>query len=245
MRSTRSTLFAVAIVAALTMSASTAHAADCPGANLLPAVASVATAKSATLCLLNSERSARGLAPLSSQVTLESAATSYSEAMVRQRFFGHVSPGGQTLSDRLASYVAGASSWRTGENLAWGGGIQANPSAIVDAWMASPSHRVNILNGAFREIGVGIAGGSPNGALSELSATYTTHFGARTTSTTQASAASVSTGTRSTKRISAKQKKQISRRCHRVANRTKASKKTRTARYDRCMRTKLRAAKKR
>lgn len=243
MRSTRSTLLAAAIVASLTMSASTAHAADCSGANLLPAVASVATAKSATLCLLNSERTARGLAPLSTQPTLEAAATSYSSAMVRQRFFGHVSPGGQTVADRLASYIAGASSWRTGENLAWGGATLATPSAIVRAWMASPSHRDNILTAAFREIGVGIVGGTPKGALPALSATYTTHFGARTTSTTQASAASVSTT--GTRRVSAKQKKQISRRCHRVANRTKASKKTRTARYNRCMRTKLRAATKR
>lgn len=226
------------------MSASTAHAAECPGADLLPAVASIATAKSATLCLLNNERSTRGLAPLSAQVTLEAAATSYSDAMVRQRFFGHVSPEGQTVSDRLASYVAGASSWRTGENLAWGGGTLATPSAIVRAWMESPSHRDNILKGGFREIGVGIVGGTPKGGVAALSATYTTHFGARTIST-RASAASASDGTTSTKRISAKQKKQISRRCHRVASRTKASKKTRTARYNRCVRTKLRAAKNR
>lgn len=249
MRRTRRTLVATAIAASLTMSASTAHAADCTAANLLPAIASVPTATSATLCLLNDERTSRGLSPLSSQPTLQAAATSYSQAMVRQNFFSHVSPGGQTLSDRLVSYVGSASTWRTGENLAWGEGTLAAPSAIVRGWMASPSHRDNILNGAFREIGIGIVGGTPKGSLPAASATYTTHFGARTSapsaSAARASVASVSTGTSSTKRISAKKKKQISQRCHRVARRTKASKKTRTARYNRCMRTQLRAAKKR
>ncbi|MBW3606953.1 MAG: CAP domain-containing protein [Actinobacteria bacterium] len=248
MRRTRLTILATAIAASLTVSASSAHAAACTGASLLPAVASVATAKSATLCLLNAERGARGLVSLSSQPTLETTATSYSQAMVRQSFFSHVSPGGQTVSDRLASYVGSASSWRTGENLAWGEGTLATPSAIVRGWMASPSHRTNILNGAFREIGIGIAGGTPKGSLPAISATYTTHFGTRTpasSSSTRVSVASLSTGTRSTKRISAKKKKQISKRCHRVARRTKASKKTRTARYKRCMRTQLRAAKKR
>ncbi len=243
---------AAAIVASLTLSASTAHAAECTGANLLPALASVPTAKAATLCLLNEERAARGLLPLTPEAALEAAATNYSQAMVQHRFFGHVSPGGQTITDRLASYVASASSYATGENLAWGEGALATPAAIVKGWMASPGHRDNILSQNFDEIGVGIVGGTPSGGLPAVSATYTTEFGSRgadpsdagsePTRTSASSASPVAAGTTQGKRVSAKQKRQISKRCRRVARRTKASTKTRTARYDRCMRKGLRAA---
>ena len=261
-------LFATAILASLTLAASTAHAADCTGANLLPALASVPTAKAATLCLLNHERAARGLLPLSPEATLESAATSYAQAMVQQRFFGHVSPAGQTITDRLASYVGPALDYVTGENLAWGEGAFATPSAIVKQWMESEGHRAKILNRNFEQIGVGIVGGTPSGGLPAVSATYTTEFGARTlgssgeaspvrpsaspvrasASPVRASASSappaapVPAGTSTTKTVSAKKKQQISKRCHRVARRTKGSKKTRTTRYDRCMRKELRAA---
>ena len=236
---------ATAILASLTLSASPAQAASCAGANLLPAVSSVPAAKAATLCLLNNERAARGLGPLSNEPTLEAAATAYSHAMVQQRFFAHVSPGGQTIAERLASYVGSARSWVTGENLAWGEGGLATPGAIVRGWMQSPSHRDNILKGAFDEIGIGIAGGTPGGGLPAVSATYTTHFGARTLGSSELVAGVASTAKKKSTRISAKKKKQISRRCHRAARRTKASKKTRKARYDRCMRSELRAAKRR
>ena len=46
--------------------------------------------------------------------------------------------------------------------------------------MASPGHRANILRGAFREIGIGIAPGAPVAGLSGAGAvTYTNEFGAR------------------------------------------------------------------
>ena len=239
-----------AVLASLALSASTAHAADCVGANLLPAVASIPTAQAATLCLLNEERAARGLAALTSQPTLESAATAYSQAMVQQRFFAHVTPAGGTLDQRLAAYVGSATNWTTGENLAWGGGTLATPAAIVKAWMESPAHRDNVLKATFKEIGVGIVGGSPTGLPLATSATYTTHFGARESAAPAASAARAAAsgaarrpaGRAQPKRISAKQKKQISQRCRRVSRRTKVSRKTRAARYDRCMSKALRAA---
>jgi len=229
-----------AILATLTLSVSTAHAAGCTGADLLPALASVPTAKAATLCLLNNERTARGLLPLSPEATLESAATSYAQTMVQQRFFGHVSPGGQTVADRLASYAGPALDYVTGENLGWGEGASATPSAVVKRWMESERHRAHILNRNFEQIGVGIVGGTPWGGLPAVSATYTAEFGARTLRSPQE--ASPIRATSTTRTVSAKKKQQISKRCHRVARRTKGSKKTRTTRYDRCMRKELRAA---
>ena len=47
--------------------------------------------------------------------------------------------------------------------------------------MASPAHRANILNAAFREIGIGIALGAPVAGATAASgaATYTNQFGRR------------------------------------------------------------------
>ena len=67
--------------------------------------------------------------------------------------------------------------WTLGENLAWGTDSLATPAKIVDAWMHSPGHRVNILSRNFREIGVGIVPKAPSS--SSQGATYTTDFGAK------------------------------------------------------------------
>ena len=241
-----------AVIAAAAIAAPAAQASGCAGANVLPALASVPTAKAATLCLLNGERAARGLRPLSANPALETAATAYSQAMVQQRFFDHVSPAGQTLDDRLAPYVASArGDWQIGENLAWGEGPLATPAAIVQTWMASPGHRDNILKATYEEIGVGIVTGSPVGSLPAISATYTTEFGASgaaqpaTSMSARAAASSLDprpVGTSQPRRVSARQKAQMSKRCHRVAKRTKGSKKSRKARYDSCMSKALSAA---
>lgn len=99
--------------------------------------------------------------------------------MVASQFFSHVSPGGSTLTVRVrkTAYLNGTSSWSLGENLAWGSRGRASPRAIVNAWMNSPGHRANILSRQFRDIGIGIAIGTPAGF--ENGATYTTDFGRR------------------------------------------------------------------
>ena len=224
---------AIAAVAALAGTAPAAHAADCAGADLLPAATTATTVKAATLCLLNDERAAQGLAPLASDTVLERAATDYSATMIQQRFFAHVSPAGQLLEQRLAPYFSGAQTWDVGENLAWGEDAMATPRAIVAGWMRSDAHRANILNGRFDEIGVGIANGSPAGSAPNQSATYTTHFGTRS----GAGATSAS----SSPRVSAATKRQITTRCSRAARRKTASRSTRRARAARCVAKRLRA----
>jgi uncharacterized protein YkwD len=42
-----------------------------------------------------------------------------------------------------------------GENLAWGSGNRGSARAIVDAWLASPEHRANLLRRSFTRVGVG------------------------------------------------------------------------------------------
>lgn len=247
--------FATALVASLALAAPSAQAASCPGADQLPLLSTAASARSATLCLLNAQRAAQGLKTLSSQSTLETAATKYAQSMVEKRFFAHVSPGGQTITERLASYITGTRSYTVGENLGWGQSVLGTPAATVNAWMRSAGHRDNILNANFEEVGIGIVPGTPKGGLLDVGATFATEFGFRElaggTSQAQATATAASdAGPAATKaprklrKLSAKEKRRISQQCQRVARRTKASAKTRRARYSRCVTTRTRAARK-
>src|SRR6266536_4292093 len=109
----------------------------CENAEALPGQASQEDLRQATLCLMNAERGARGLARLQDQPALERVAGTYARQMVRQRFFDHTSPGGSTMLSRIRStrYLRDVVSWTVGENLAWGSGPLATPRATVRAWM--------------------------------------------------------------------------------------------------------------
>jgi uncharacterized protein YkwD len=133
----------------------------------------------ATLCLINARRRAHGLAPLRSNRLLHRAARRHSREMVRNRYFDHTSPSGETFDDRIrqTGYLRDAGWWSVGENIAWGVGPNATPRAIVLQWMNSPPHRQAILNSSFRSVGVGVALGNPRSG--RQGATYTTDFGSR------------------------------------------------------------------
>lgn len=171
----------VLAVAALAAAAapSAAHASACAGGDLRPAEGNLPQVAQTTLCLINERRATEKLAPLAEQAQLTKASADFSALMVAERFFAHVSPGGSELTDRLtrAGYLGHPGSWAVGENIAWGESYLAAPAEIVNAWMASPGHRKNILNPDFEEIGLGIALGTPS--TSNPGATYTTDFGRR------------------------------------------------------------------
>ena len=161
--------------------ASSAHAA-CAGSDAMPSVANAAKVRKATLCLLNKQRRAHGLRALHENGRLRSAAASYSRLMVKLGFFDHTSPTGSTMQSRITAthYLDGARSWSLGENIAYGTGPYGTPRSIVRGWMHSPGHRANILNGTFRDIGIGIATGAPiSGGAGTSGGTYTTDFGYR------------------------------------------------------------------
>ena len=138
--------------------------------------------RAATLCLLNEERTKRGLKALTAHPQLEKAAQNYTRAMVRERFFDHVSPGGSTLLSRVrrgTGYLQGARSYALGENIAWGSGDYATPQETVKGWMESAGHRSNILSRRFKHIGIGVVPGAPEDAQGMPAATFTTDFGYR------------------------------------------------------------------
>lgn len=108
--------------------------------------------------LVNSERSKAGCGPVTANSQLETAALRHSQDMAAKGYFDHNSPDGRDPGDRI---TAAGYRWTTyGENIARG---QQTPESVMEGWMNSPGHRDNILNCAFKEIGVGVhdASGGP------------------------------------------------------------------------------------
>jgi uncharacterized protein YkwD len=160
-------------------SAAQANPTACQSSHLSPSPENVRQVEQTVLCLLNAERTRRGLPRLRDNARLETAADRHSKDMVRRGFFAHDTPAGSSPSDRIraAGYLKGARGWSVGENIAYGTGSYATPQSIVKGWMNSAGHKRNILHRSFEEIGVGVALGAPGSGSS--GATYTTTFGAR------------------------------------------------------------------
>ncbi|MFE5769465.1 CAP domain-containing protein [Streptomyces sp. NPDC056485] len=110
-----------------------------------------AGSESAVLALVNKERAAAGCGPLTTNSKLSAAARAYSDTMARSGVMSHTGPDGSTMTSRVEA--AGYAWSRLGENIARG---QADADAVMDAWMNSSGHRANILNCAFKEIGIGV-----------------------------------------------------------------------------------------
>lgn len=100
----------------------------------------------------NNQRSQNNLFTLSENDKLDEAATEKMNDLFNKQYFDHVSPTGQGpaywVDKEGYSYIM------IGENLALGD--FDNDKALVDAWMASPGHRANILNNNYTDIGVAV-----------------------------------------------------------------------------------------
>ena len=127
------------------------------------------------LDLHNEVRNKQGLETLCVQPKLTEAARAHSKEMIDENYFSHTSKNGQTPDARLKRV---GYDWRAyGENIAWGSGSYSTPESTLDRWMKSPGHRKNIVNGQFREIGVGSVSGNFKGAGGAT--IYTVDFGIR------------------------------------------------------------------
>lgn len=156
-------------------------AGDCGDASVRAGESSADSQANSTVCLINRERTSRGLRELQLNSRLSSAAQAHTSDMVRDRYFAHNSRSGGDVVDRVRSrgYLSNVRSWMVGENLAWGSGTRSTPRSIVDAWMNSPGHRRNILTGRFREIGIGVIFRAPVSVSGNSAVTYTATFGSR------------------------------------------------------------------
>jgi len=160
---------------------SSAAAAACPNANLTPQAGNIGQVRAAVVCLVDQERASHGESALVSNARLTSAAEGHSRDMAAQDYFSHVAPDGETPLQRMraSGYLSNPQNgYVVGENIAWGTLWLATPQAIVAAWMASPGHRANILDAAYRETGVGVAPHAPASlAEGQAGALYTQDFG--------------------------------------------------------------------
>jgi len=108
--------------------------------------------------LTNQERQSLAAAPLQRNSALDEAARLKAEHMVQEGYFAHYSPTGVTPWHWFAE--AGYSFVHAGENLA----IHFSDShEVISAWMNSPTHRDNIVDPKYLEIGVGTARGEYQG----------------------------------------------------------------------------------
>ena len=127
-------------------------------------------AEKRSLDLHNRVRLSQGLGALCVHPALQRAARAHSADMIRRDYFAHGSVGPRL---RSAGYA-----WRAyGENIAWGSGSRASADSIFTGWMNSSGHRRNILDGRFREVGIGAATGTYGGRSGVTM--WTADFGAR------------------------------------------------------------------
>ncbi len=106
------------------------------------------TVQEQVLQLVNEQRRSNGLCELSATDSLEGVADKRAIECVQT--FAHTRPNGTSCFTAFDEY--GVSYGYAGENIAKG---YIDAIDVMCGWMNSSGHRANILNGAFRHIGVG------------------------------------------------------------------------------------------
>lgn len=101
---------------------------------------------------LNSERAANGLGSVVPDDRLSRAAQAHARDMVANDTFSHVGANGSSFADRARAAGYGCAA---AENIAFG---QRSEDEVMDAWMASPGHRRNILLRDAVQFGLGREG---------------------------------------------------------------------------------------
>lgn len=106
----------------------------------------------------NETRSTHDAKPLAVHPLLEKAAQAKADDMVARGYFAHYAPDGTSPWSFI--HASGYQFINAGENLA----VNFSTSdAVVHAWLNSPTHRSNLLNTTYTEIGIGIAEGEYKG----------------------------------------------------------------------------------
>jgi len=109
--------------------------------------------------LTNLKRAEAGLSPFSINSSLNNAAYAKGADMINKDYWAHVAPDG---TQPWAFFNSVGYKYRyAGENLARD---FSNANDAVTAWMNSPTHRDNILNPKYKEIGIGIIDGDLAGS---------------------------------------------------------------------------------
>ena len=117
-----------------------------------------AVIQSEIISLTNSERAQNNVKTLSENKKLNAAAQAKANDMVMRGYFAHQGPDGK---EPWAWIQAAGYDYRyAGENLA----VRfVDSKDVVSGWMASPTHRANMVKPVYTDIGVGIAQGMYKG----------------------------------------------------------------------------------
>ncbi len=113
--------------------------------------------------LTNQQREKNGLKDLKYNSELAQAAYAKAQDMFAENYWAHYSPTGKTPWDFILA--SGYKYEYAGENLAKNFLFS---SGVVDAWMNSPSHRENILNDHYTDVGFSVVNGILNGEQTTL-----------------------------------------------------------------------------
>lgn len=113
--------------------------------------------------LTNQEREKAGLPGLQTNSELNQAALAKAADMFENNYWAHISPTGTEPWSFITQ--SGYQYQHAGENLARD---FSNPQDVVKAWMASPTHKKNLLDNRYRDIGVAVMDGTLNGVETTL-----------------------------------------------------------------------------
>lgn len=114
--------------------------------------------ESQVVTLVNKERAANGLAPLTLNWQLSRMGEIKCQDMRDHNYFSHNSPTYGSPFQMMTEF--GIPYTAAGENIAAG---QVSAQDVMNSWMNSPGHRANILNSSYTQIGVGYAKGGSMG----------------------------------------------------------------------------------
>lgn len=113
--------------------------------------------------LTNIEREKKGLPAVSENEALDKAAALKAANMFEENYWAHFAPSGKSPWDFILG--SGYKFTYAGENLAKN---FYNSDDVVTAWMASPTHRDNLLNSKYQDIGIAVVEGVLNGQKTTL-----------------------------------------------------------------------------
>lgn len=111
----------------------------------------------------NAERKKNGLPALVPNASLSEAAYQKARNMFDEQYWSHYSPDGESPWEFMKA--AGYTYSVAGENLARD---FTDTDDMVNAWMNSPTHRENIVNAKYQEIGIAVVNGKLNGVETTL-----------------------------------------------------------------------------
>jgi hypothetical protein len=121
----------------------------------IPEVMASSVTAANLISLTNQQRTAAGLNALNTDSRLTAAAQAKANNMFQEQYWDHFGPNGESpwmfISQSGYKYVY------AGENLAKG---FKTAEGVHEAWMASPTHKENILSGNYKDIGIAVVEGT-------------------------------------------------------------------------------------